>query len=165
MASLSSEIAFSSSSLPKWEYDLFLSFRGEDTRNNFTDHLYDTLDQKGIRTFRDDERLERGKSISTELLNAIEKSKFAIVFLSRNYAFSSWCLNELVKIVECKEKTRLTVFPVFHGVDPSDVRKQTGSFAEAFAKHELMKNEEKLQSWRAALTRVASLSGWDTRNM
>ena len=162
MASVTSEIA-SSSSLPKWEYDVFLSFRGEDTRNNFTDHLYAALDQKGIRTFRDDERLERGKSISTELLNAMEKSKFAIIVLSRNYASSSWCLDELVNIVECKEKTRLTVLPVFHGVDPSDVRHQRGSYAEAFAKHEA-KNEEKLQSWRDALTQVANLSGWDTRN-
>ena len=164
MASVTSEIA-SSSSLPKWEYDAFLSFRGEDTRNNFTDHLYAALDQKGIRTFRDDERLERGKSISTELLNAMEKSKFAIIVLSRNYASSSWCLDELVNIVECKEKTRLTVLPVFHGVDPSNVRNQRASFAEAFAKHEeLIKNEEKLQLWRAALTQVANLSGWDTRN-
>ncbi|XP_050286575.1 TMV resistance protein N-like [Quercus robur] len=164
MASITSEIA-SSSSLPKWEYDVFLSFRGEDTRNNFTDHLYAALDQKGIKTFRDNERLERGQPISTELLNAIEKSKFAIIVLSRNYASSSWCLDELVKMVECKEETRLTVLPVFYGVDPSDVRKQTGSFAEAFAKHEdLIKNEEKLRSWRAALSQVANLSGWDARN-
>ena len=163
MASITSEIA-SSSSLPKWPYDVFLSFRGEDTRNSFTAHLYSALDRKGIRTFIDDERLERGKPISPELLNAIEKSKVAIIVLSRNYASSSWCLDELVKIVECKEKAGLTVLPVFYGVDPSDVRRQTGSFAEAFAKHELMKNEEKLQSWRAALTRVASLSGCDTRN-
>ena len=77
MASITSEIA-SSFSLPTWEYDVFLSFRGEDTRNNFTDHLYVALDQKGIKTFRDKERLERIKSISTELLNAMEKSKFAI---------------------------------------------------------------------------------------
>ena len=165
MASITSEIA-SSSSLPKWPYDVFLSFRGEDTRNSFTAHLYSALDRKGIWTFIDDERLERGKPISTELLNAIEKSKFAIIVLSRNYASSSWCLDELVKIVECREKTRLTVLPVFHKVDPSDVRNQRGSFAEAFAKHEeRMKNEEKLQSWRAALTQVANLRGWDTRIM
>ena len=167
MASITSEIASSSSSsssLSKWEYDVFLSFRGEDTRNNFTDHLYAALDRKGIWTFRDDKRLEKGTTISTELLNAIEKSKFTIIVLSINYASSSWCLDELVKIVECKEKAGLTVLPVFYGVDPSDVRRQTGSFAEAFAKHELMKNEEKLQSWRAALTKVANLSGWDTRN-
>ena len=165
MASITSEIASSSSSLPKWEYDVFLSFRGEDTRNNFTNDLYVALNQKGIWTFRDDERLERGKPISPELLNAIEKSKFAIIVLSRNYASSSWCLDELVKIVECMEKTRLTVLPVFYGVDPSDVRKQIGSFAEAFAKHEeLIKNKEKLQSWRVALTQVANLSGWNTQN-
>ena len=165
MASITFEIASSFSSLPKWKYDVFLSFRGEDTRNNFTDHLYAALDQKGIKTFRDDEGLERGKPISPELLNAIEKSKFAIIVLSRNYASSSWCLDELVKIVECKEKAGLTVLPVFYGVDPSDVRKQKGSFAKAFAKHEeLIKNKEKLKSWRDALTQVADLSGWDTRN-
>ncbi|XP_075665355.1 toll/interleukin-1 receptor-like protein [Castanea sativa] len=164
MASITSKIA-SSSSLPKWEYNVFLSFRGEDTRNNFTDHLYAALDRKGIWTFRDDERLERGKPISPELLNAIEKSKFAIIVLSRNYASSSWCLDELVKIVECKEKTRLTVLLVFYGVDPSDVRNQRGSFAEVFAKHEqFIKNKEKLRLWRAALTQVANFSGWDTRN-
>ena len=164
MASITSEIA-SYSSLPKWEYDAFLSFRGEDTRNNFTDHLYAALDQKGIKTFRDDERLERGKRISMELLNAIEKSRFAIIVISRNYASSSWCLDEFVKIVEWKEETRLTVLPVFYGVDPSDVRNQRDSFAEAFAKHEeLIKNKERLQSWKAALTQVANLAGWDTRN-
>ncbi|KAL4626531.1 hypothetical protein ACB092_05G103400 [Castanea dentata] len=165
MASITSEIASSSSSWLKWTYDAFVSFRDEDTGNNFTDHLYAALDQKEIRTFRDNERLERGKFISTELLDAIEKSRFAIIVLSRNYASSSRCLNELVKIVECKEEARLTVLPVFYDVDPSDVRKQTGSFAEAFAKHEdLINNEEKLRSWRAALSQVANLSGWDARN-
>ena len=173
---ITSEIASSSFSLPKWEwvYDVFLSFRDEDTGNNFTDHLYEALHKEGIRTFpfRDDESLERGNTISTELLNAIEKSKVAIIVLSRNYASSSWCLDQLVKIVECKEEivdckgeTRQTILPIFYGVDPSDVRNQRGSFAEAFAKHEeLMKNEERLRSWRAALTQVANLSGWDTRN-
>ena len=57
----------SSSSTPQWNYDVFLSFRGEDTRKSFTDHLYYALKQKGIFTFKDDEKLERGKLISLEL--------------------------------------------------------------------------------------------------
>ena len=78
-----------------WKYDIFLSFRGEDTHNNFTDHLYATLNQKGVYTFRDNEKLKRGKRISPVLLKAIEESLFAIVVLSKNYASSTWCLDNL----------------------------------------------------------------------
>ena len=80
----------SSSSSSSWKYDVFLSFCGVDTRKTFTDHLYTALKQKGIITFRDDEKLERGKYISAELLKAIEESKYAIVVLSPNYASSRW---------------------------------------------------------------------------
>ena len=89
----------SSSSCPQWNYDVFLSFCGVDTRKNFTDHLYTALKQKGIITFRDDEKLERGKYISPELLQAIEESKYAIIILSTNYASSRWCLIELAKLL------------------------------------------------------------------
>ena len=115
---------------------VFLSFCGVDTRKNFTDHLYTALKQKGIITFRDDEKLEWGKYISPELLKAIEESKYAIIVLSTNYAFSRWCLIELAKIVECMKKIKLTVLPVFYHVDPSDIRNQRDTLAEAFAKHE-----------------------------
>uniref|UniRef100_A0A5B7B440 ADP-ribosyl cyclase/cyclic ADP-ribose hydrolase n=1 Tax=Davidia involucrata TaxID=16924 RepID=A0A5B7B440_DAVIN len=143
--------------ISRWTYDVFLSFRGEDTRKNFVDHLYAALQQKGFYTFKDDEKLERGKAISPELLKAIEESRFAIVVFSKNYAFSSWCLDELVKILQCKN---MTVLPVFYDVDPSEVRKQTGSLGEAFDKHEVVLKEEmeKVQKWRAALSQAANIS-------
>ncbi|KAJ7962592.1 TIR-NBS-LRR disease resistance protein [Quillaja saponaria] len=56
------------------KYDIFLSFRGEDTRNNFTSHLHEALRSKQIETFIDDE-LDRGGEISSSLLKAIEQSK------------------------------------------------------------------------------------------
>uniref|UniRef100_A0A2N9HDS9 TIR domain-containing protein n=1 Tax=Fagus sylvatica TaxID=28930 RepID=A0A2N9HDS9_FAGSY len=152
----------SSSSTPSWKYDVFLSFRGEDTRNSFTDHLYTALKYKGIDTFKDEEKLKRGKSIQPELLKAIEESRFAIVILSRNYASSTWCLNELEKIIRCMKEMKMRVLPIFYDVDPSNVRKQTGTFAQAFAKHEehFKDNIEKVQTWRIALREVANLKGW-----
>ncbi|XP_040363857.1 TMV resistance protein N isoform X2 [Rosa chinensis] len=45
---------------PQWKYDVFLSFRGEDTRKAFTDHLYAALEHQGIITFRDDPELQKG---------------------------------------------------------------------------------------------------------
>ncbi|RVX00785.1 Disease resistance protein RPS6 [Vitis vinifera] len=52
------------------------------------------------------------------------------------------------------------VLPVFYHVDPSDVRKQTGSFGKAFAKHGTTVDEQKVKRWRAAMTEASSLSGW-----
>ncbi|KAI3796951.1 hypothetical protein L1987_39638 [Smallanthus sonchifolius] len=105
----------SSSSLvprPGWKHDVFLSFRGEDTRYNFVDHLYTALIQHGIDVFKDDKTLPIGQPISPELLKAIEESRFAVVVFSEKYAESSWCLEELCKIMECKDRMGLRVLPV-----------------------------------------------------
>ncbi|XP_030933582.1 TMV resistance protein N-like isoform X2 [Quercus lobata] len=165
-SSSSSSPSSSSTSGCNYEYDAFLSFRGAETRKTFTDHLYTALNKKSIYTFRDDEQLERGTSINEELSKAIKKSRFAIVILSNDYASSSWCLTELADIVECMEMKKLTVLPVFHYVDPSDVRNQTGTFAEAFAKHEERFKETiaDVEKWRVALTKVANAAGWDLRD-
>ena len=115
MALMGTESASSFAVTHGWKYDVFLSFKGTDTRTNFTDHLYAALKQKGIFTFRDDEEVRRGTIISLELMNAIEESRFAIVILSKDYASSSWCLTELAKIIECMKKKKAassTCFPL-----------------------------------------------------
>ncbi|CAK9311881.1 unnamed protein product [Citrullus colocynthis] len=121
-------------------YDVFLSFRGEDTCSNFTSHLGMALRQRGLSFFIDD-KLHRGKQISESLLKSIQESRVSIVIFSQNYASSIWCLDELVKIVECMESKGQIVLPVFYKVDPSKVRKQTGRFGEALAKYEPNKIE------------------------
>jgi hypothetical protein len=87
----------------RWPYDVFLSFRAEHTRSNFITRLYRALREKGISTYMD-EKLERGDEISSALIKAIKESNTAIVVLSKNYASSKWCLDELMEILECKEK-------------------------------------------------------------
>ncbi|XP_062025341.1 TMV resistance protein N-like [Rosa rugosa] len=157
-------MSIQSPSPPQWKYDVFVSFRGEDTRKAFTDHLFTALDQQGIITFRDDPQLHKGEAIAPALSAAIEESRLALIVLSQNYASSTWCLNELIRILECM-RARKTVLPIFYDVDPSDVRKQTGSFIEAFASHEerFRDDKEKVQKWRHALTEVASFAGWNSK--
>ncbi|KAM7466184.1 hypothetical protein LguiB_013746 [Lonicera macranthoides] len=120
---------------------IYARMRGEDTRRNFTDHLYDALTRAGIRTFKDNDQLPRGKHIPFQLMKAIEESRISIIVFSKNYASSRWCLNELVKVLECKNTRGQLVLPVFYDVDPSHVRKQTGSFGKAFAGYEEEKKE------------------------
>ncbi|XP_028100417.1 toll/interleukin-1 receptor-like protein [Camellia sinensis] len=158
-----------SSSIPslsrsRYAFDVFLSFRGKDTRNNFISHLYTVLAHKGIHTFKDDEKLERGKSISPELRRAIRGLRFSIIVLSNNYASSRWCLDELV---EALERSNTTVCSIFYHVDPSEVRRKIGSFGEGF--DELVSKQgvlgmENVQRWRNALEQVANLSGWPYPN-
>ncbi|CAI9266159.1 unnamed protein product [Lactuca saligna] len=153
-----SDVTFSSE---VWKYHVFLSFRGEDTRKTFVDHLYTALVQQGIFSYKDDETLPRGESIGPSLVTAIEESQIAIIIFSKNYVDSSWCLDELVHIIKCKDTRGHIVIPIFYDVDPSEVRKQKHKYREAFVKHEL-KNKTKVESWRKALVDASNISGWET---
>ncbi|KAH9726286.1 ADP-ribosyl cyclase/cyclic ADP-ribose hydrolase [Citrus sinensis] len=155
-----------SSSRNNKKYDVFVSFRGEDTRDNFTSHLYSALSRQNIQTFIDDQ-LNRGDEISESLVNAIEASAISVIIFSESYASSRWCLDELVKILECKKEYAQILIPVFYRVDPSDVRNQTGSFGDSFSKLEerVKENSKKLQTWRNALKEAATLSGFPSQSI
>ncbi|PPS05209.1 hypothetical protein GOBAR_AA15457 [Gossypium barbadense] len=122
------------------KHDVFLSFSGDDTRNNFTSYLYRALKRKGIGAYMDENLLKTGQNLSSSLLRAIEESK-------------------LFKIMELKRLSKLEVVPIFYHVNPSDVRKCTGSFEEAFANHQ-QNWAHKLQGWKDAFSEAGYIKGW-----
>ncbi|XP_027348164.1 TMV resistance protein N-like [Abrus precatorius] len=161
-------IPYTSSSSSSHTYEVFVSFRG-DIRNNFADHLFGGLGRKGIRFFRDDSKLEKGKLILPELLQAIDGSHILVVVFSEEYASSKWCLRELERIADYVDDRGKHVLPVFYRVDPSDVRKQSGQYKKAFDEYKQIFKEdeekmEEVQRWREALARVGNLSGWHITN-
>ncbi|XP_065873498.1 disease resistance protein RPV1-like [Euphorbia lathyris] len=141
-------------------YDVFLSFRGADIRNGFLSHLQDALVWNGIDAFID-ENLEKGEEISESLVKKIEDSYISVVIFSENYAFSPWCLEELVKILECKKKMGQMVLPVFYRVDPTKIQELEGSYGDALVQHrENFKDSfHKVQRWVKALEETSGLSG------
>jgi hypothetical protein len=160
----SNEASSSSFTHRSKNFDVFLSFSREDTRDGFTGHLYNALRQQGFCTFIDD-NLPKGEQISVEHLKTIESSTVSIIIFSDNYASSAWCLDELAKIVECKKNGDQLVRPVFYKVDPSTVRNQKGKFGEALVKHEeKFKDDKKVQRWREALYEASSIVGWHYKN-
>ena len=147
-------------------FDVFLSFRGEDIHGGFVSHLYKALDQQGIQTFNDD-NLHGGENISEELLKTIENSSTSIIVFSKNYAASSCCLDELAKIMECRKKVECSqkVLPVFYQVDPSEVGNHTGNYGKELTKHEKeIEDKTKVQRWREALTNAAEISGCEYKD-
>ncbi|KAM7511813.1 hypothetical protein LguiB_010688 [Lonicera macranthoides] len=146
------------------EYEVFLSFCGQDTRYGFTDFLYTSLQGAGIRTFRDNENLHVGKEIGPELLKAITDSQISIPIFSKNYASSKWCLLELEQMVQCHAEGGQIIFPIFFDVEPSDVRHQNGSYEEAFRQYRKKRLDEKtIRGWKRALTKVGQLKGLELK--
>ncbi|GFY94386.1 disease resistance protein [Actinidia rufa] len=116
---------------------VFLSFRGKDTRKTFTDHLYTALMQAGFHTFRDDEEIEKGENIESELKRAIEQSRISIIVLSKDYASSRSFAEAFARH---EERLKLEM----------DGREK-----------ECM---DKVERWRAALREVADLGGMGLQN-
>ncbi|KAJ9552639.1 hypothetical protein OSB04_016684 [Centaurea solstitialis] len=139
-------------------YDVFLSFRGVDTRDSFTDHLYERLVQAGIHTFRDNDEIAIGEELKPEIEKAIEASLGSIVILSENYATSTWCLDELWLILKQRRECNHFVLPIYLHVDPSDVRKNNKSF-NIKVKSSTRWTDDNVNRWKGALTEVADLKG------
>jgi len=153
----------SSKSKPRWIYDVFISFRGPDTRKNFVSHLYSALANAGVNTFQDDEKLSKGQRL-TELFHAIEVSQISIVVFSGNYICSTWCLDELVKIMECHAFKGQVVFPVFYDVNPSTLRSRSGVSYEVIFEYGSDLHRVKQGKRKKALREAAGLAGWNVSN-
>ncbi|KAL4561979.1 hypothetical protein LXL04_034165 [Taraxacum kok-saghyz] len=164
----------SSSSTHHNKDDVFLSFGGLDSHHSFITYLHKALMDANITTFLDNEEIKTGEDLKPELKSAIKASKASIIVLSNNYAASTWCLDELVLILEQRVTSNHIVIPVFYHVEPAHVRWQEGSFGDSMAKYrEMMEAEsdankrsqwaQKIDRWNKALREVADLKGKDVK--
>ncbi|CAN1255562.1 Disease resistance protein RUN1 [Linum perenne] len=143
----------------EWEYDVFLCFRGDDTRLGFTSHLMNALSSKQIRTFIDD-KLEKTKSID-ELVSILQRSALSVVVFSEKFADSSWCLDEVATIAPRMTKFGHRVLPIFYNMDPSDVTCDSGSYATIIDREYKGRStySEDKRKWMDALKAVANCAG------
>ncbi|KAF5449754.1 hypothetical protein F2P56_030168 [Juglans regia] len=146
-------VSVSSTSTFRLRWDVFLSFRGEDTRYTFINTLYKSLEESGVRIFKG---LRGGDEIKPVLFEAIEYLATSIAIISSNYASSHWCLEELSKICEY----RRLLLPVFYRVNPLDVRRHKGPFEENLRNHEKTYEEDKVRCWRRAMEKAGATIGW-----
>ncbi|XP_031383174.1 TMV resistance protein N-like isoform X1 [Punica granatum] len=139
--------------------EVFLSCRGTGIRKTFTDYLYHSLIDAGVRTFRDNEELRAGEEIGPELMKSIRQSKIGIPIFSADYASSEWCLMEVAEMVKSMKESKQLIMPLFLDVTPDEAQHQTGSYAKPFSQHEKRFGQEKVQAWRDALKEVVKLKG------
>ncbi|XP_039165796.1 toll/interleukin-1 receptor-like protein [Eucalyptus grandis] len=146
------------------EYQVFLNFRGSDTRHGFTDFLYRDLIYAGVRVFRDEDELHEGEGIGDNLLHAINHSILYISIFSHNYASSKWCIHELALMTDIVSKSQgqKSIYPIFFDVEPKDVKLKTPLYSDALLEHE-KKFPVEVNDWRKALEKVDEIKGWNVK--
>ncbi|CAL1363874.1 unnamed protein product [Linum trigynum] len=140
----------------EWEYDVFLCFRGDDTRHGFASHLMAALSDKQIKAFID--TMLRKTECIDELLSILQRSALSIVIFSENFADSPWCLDEVATIAQSMVKFGHRVLPVFYRVGWSDVAGDSGSYSITID-YKLKASSEDNKRWRDALKAVANCAG------
>eukprot|EP00253_Pinus_taeda_P005227 PITA_05227 len=168
----SSSIVASASIAPhpsnnQW-YEVFISHRGPDTKKTFARLLYLRLLENGVRAFLDEKEMQRGYDFPSQIKQAISTASVHVAILSRGYAESNWCLDELLQMLQ----TGAPTIPVFYGVPPYEVRWTRGKnskYAQDLQNLAKKKTQEKqprygskkIKKWRNALSRVADFSGFE----
>eukprot|EP00253_Pinus_taeda_P035674 PITA_35674 len=140
-------------------YQFFINHRGVEVKKTFARSLYLRLREKGLTAFLDDEEMQVGYEISSQLEHVIRTASVHVAILSPRYAESYWCLNELVMMLQ----SNAPVIPVFYRVRPADVRWMLGFYGEALQSLEKKGRYDTntTMEWRKALQRVASNSGFE----
>nr|WIL60060.1 nodulation protein [Melilotus officinalis] len=126
--------------------DLYISHSGDGNHSDFVRNLETSFSEKGFKTSKDNPK-------------EIGFHRYFIVVLCNAYAYSVVRLDELAKIIITAEDKCLRILPVFHYVDPSDVRHQTGHYGQALAAHHNHVSNERLDRWVKAMITIADIIG------
>ncbi|KAI5079362.1 hypothetical protein GOP47_0004841 [Adiantum capillus-veneris] len=151
---------------PMGNYDVFLNHRGPDVKKSFVDHLSASFEAAGIlHCFVDYKSIHAGEGNWDAIEHAIHHSKIHIAIFSKGYAASSWCLRELVNILECRSSGRSQLFlPVFFDVCPSDLRhidsaSSKSCYSLAFLELAKRNDSQAIQNWMNALKEASNVHG------
>ncbi|XP_057825433.2 disease resistance protein Roq1-like [Cryptomeria japonica] len=143
-------------------YDVFISHRGPDVKETLAKQLYDLLQERRCQAFLDREEIKGGDSIPSAIHNAICSSVVQIAIFSKGYAESSWCLDELVLMLQ---QTDALFIPVFYDVKPWELRyieNKNSQYAAAFFYYQSQgRNLDKLHKWKSSLESASNISGYE----
>lgn len=143
-------------------YQVFISHRGPDTKNNLASLIYHRLKRDRLHVFLDKHEIPLGVRISSAIVSAIQSASVHIAIMSPGYADSVWCLDELSQMMESSKNHESAIIAVFYDVEAADLRHiESKCYAEAFKKHERERRYEikDVQRWKKALKEAAEIKG------
>lgn len=182
-AGTSMDVSRSTNSNSSYNYQVFINHHGKDVKNTLASQLYRRLKDRGFSAFLDRDEMWVAESIDPQLEGVIATADVHIAIFSPRYAQSKWCLDELVGMLNQRDKRETKIIPIFYNVDPCALRIRTddgqhglldqilkclgysarnnGVYAEALQGHVKKGRhpQEKIAEWKKALLEVSKISG------
>lgn len=150
-------------------HDVFLSYYGRGTLNNFVDDILHALGRKGTSTRMVDLSIIGSGFVSLQqpIFESMEQSSMVVIVFCKSYVTTPTCLDELVKIMEFSKSVKggLKVLPVFYGIDPLELRNSDWPFQEIQRNSLRFPNiyseypNENVKLWRQAVAELTNIHG------
>lgn len=106
------------------EYDVFVSHANLD-KIDYVNDLKQSISKLGVNVFYDADEIEWGDEWEKRILSGIEKSRFAILVLSKNFFGRTWTEKELSSFLSKQNaNNQKIILPLLYGVTLDEVLKK-----------------------------------------
>ncbi|MEQ9302623.1 MAG: toll/interleukin-1 receptor domain-containing protein, partial [Marinoscillum sp.] len=115
-----------------YPYDAFLSFAVEDKIEVATE-LYHKLEEQGLKVWYSGRELVYGISIQESIREGLNKSRYAVLIITKNYFKTNYAQQELGALWSRELDGHQVIIPVFHNISPQEVGFENPALAERWA--------------------------------
>ncbi len=103
----------------KW--DVFISHASED-KDTVVRQLADALEKMKVKIWFDEFSLKIGDSLSKSIDDGLQKSKFGIVVISKNFLEKHWTDYEYRSLLSKEENGKKVILPIWHNISKDEVK-------------------------------------------
>ncbi len=103
-------------------WDVFISHASED-KDTVVRQLADTLEKLKVKIWFDEFSLKVGDSLSKSIDDGLQKSKFGIVVISKNFLEKRWTDYEYRSLLSKEDNGKKVILPIWHDISKDEVKK------------------------------------------
>ncbi len=103
-------------------WDVFISHASED-KDTIVRQLAEILEKLKVRIWYDEFSLKVGDSLSKSIDDGLQKSKFGIVVITRNFLEKRWTDYEYRSLLSKEDNGKKIILPIWHDISKDEVKK------------------------------------------
>ena len=104
------------------EWDVFISHASED-KDSIVRQLADVLERLHVKIWYDEFSLKVGDSLSKSIDEGLQKSRFGIIIISKNFLAKKWTDYEYRSLLSKEDNGTKVILPIWHEITKNEVKK------------------------------------------